>query len=111
TFLPTLITVLLQNHISPVTVSFIYTLEPVLGAVVANFYLNETLPIAGYLGGGLVVLGAVLHTWSTMGHQAGMPAVRRRVATRQMNASWVRAVLYPGICCYVRTRAPLNVRG
>src|SRR5579883_3366069 len=36
TFLPTLLTVLLQKYISPVTVSFIYILEPVLGAVIAN---------------------------------------------------------------------------
>lgn len=65
TFLPVLITVLLQKYISPVTVSFIYILEPVLGAVIANIYLHEVLPLAGYIGGGLVVLGAVLHTWGS----------------------------------------------
>ena len=55
TFLPTLITVLVQKHISPVTVSFIYILEPILGAVIAMFYLHELLPIQGYTGGLLVV--------------------------------------------------------
>ncbi len=65
TFLPTLIAVLMQRYISPVTVSFIYILEPVLGAFVANLYLQETLPIAGYIGGALVVLGAIAHTWGT----------------------------------------------
>ena len=65
TFLPTLIAVLMQRYISPVTVSFIYILEPVLGAFVANLYLQETLPIAGYIGGALVVLGAITHTWGT----------------------------------------------
>jgi len=70
TFLPILITVLLQKHISPVTVSFIYILEPVLGAVVANIYLHEMLPIQGYTGGLLVVAGAIIHTWgSSIGRQ------------------------------------------
>lgn len=63
TFLPTLITVLVQKHLSPVTVSFIYILEPVLGAIIAIFYLHELLPIQGYTGGLLVVVGAVIHTW------------------------------------------------
>ena len=62
TFLPTLIAVLMQRFISPVTVSFIYILEPVLGAVVSALYLRESLPLAGYAGGLLVVLGAVIHT-------------------------------------------------
>ncbi len=63
TFIPTLITVLMQKHISPVTVSFIYILEPILGAVVATIYLHEMLPIQGYAGGFLVVAGAIIHTW------------------------------------------------
>ncbi len=63
TFLPTLITVLVQKHVSPVTVAFIYILEPVLGAVVANLYLHEELALPAYLGGFLVVLGALLNTW------------------------------------------------
>jgi drug/metabolite transporter (DMT)-like permease len=63
TFLPTLITVLMQRYISPVTVSFIYILEPVIGALVANLYLHEMLPLLGYLGGCLVVVGTIIHTW------------------------------------------------
>jgi drug/metabolite transporter (DMT)-like permease len=65
TFLPTLLTVVMQKHISPVTVSFIYILEPVFGAIIANVYLHETLPLYGYAGGTLVVLGAIVHTWGT----------------------------------------------
>jgi drug/metabolite transporter (DMT)-like permease len=65
TFLPTLITVLVQKHLSPVTVSFIYILEPVLGAIIAIIYLHELLPIQGYIGGLLVVVGAIIHTWGT----------------------------------------------
>ncbi len=67
TFLPTMITVLLQRYVSPVTVSFIYILEPVFGALVAALYLRETLPFNGYLGGGLIVVGAIIHTWGSAG--------------------------------------------
>jgi len=63
TFLPVLITVLMQKHISPVTVSFIYILEPVLGAIIANFYLHESLSWQGYIGGGLVIIGTIINTW------------------------------------------------
>jgi drug/metabolite transporter (DMT)-like permease len=65
TFLPTLMAVLMQRYISPVTVSFIYILEPVLSAVFAALYLRESLPLAGYAGGLLVVLGALIHTWGS----------------------------------------------
>ncbi len=65
TFLPTLIMVLMQKYVSPVTISFIYILEPIFGAVVAAFYLHEMLPLNGYLGGLLVVVGAVIHTWGS----------------------------------------------
>ena len=65
TFLPTMITVLLQKYVSPVTVSFIYILEPVFGAIVAALYLRESLSLNGYLGGGLIVVGAIIHTWGS----------------------------------------------
>jgi len=70
TFVPTLITVLLQKHISPLTVSFIYVLEPIIGAVIANFYLHELLPLYGYIGGGLVTIGAIIQTWGSIERQA-----------------------------------------
>lgn len=97
TFIPTLITVLLQNYISPVTVSFIYILEPVLGAVIAHIYLNEMLSIQGYIGGGLVVLGALIHSWGNSG-QSG----RQRTASRAVERSrrsWISTILYPGLSC------------
>ncbi len=95
TFVPVLITVLLQKYISPVTVSFIYILEPVLGAVVAYLYLRETLSVAGYIGGGLVVLGALIHTWGTLGR----PAERRVHELQRARGSWVSTLLYPGVSC------------
>ncbi len=93
TFIPTLITVLLQNYISPVTVSFIYILEPVLGAIIANLYLGEVLPVQGYAGGALVVLGALVNTWASM----GQPAQRRARKAPAPRASWVSTLLYPGL--------------
>ncbi len=91
TFIPTLITVLLQKYISPVTVSFIYILEPVLGAIIANLYLGEVLSVPGYVGGALVVLGALVNTWGSVGQPA-----RKRVR-KDPRASWVSTLLYPGL--------------
>jgi drug/metabolite transporter (DMT)-like permease len=65
TFVPTLIAAAMQRFITPVTVSFIYILEPVLGAFIAAYYLHEMLPLAGYIGGLLLVLGALVHTCGT----------------------------------------------
>ncbi|MGZ3646928.1 MAG: DMT family transporter, partial [Ktedonobacteraceae bacterium] len=75
TFLPTLITVLMQKHLSAVTISFIYILEPVLGAIIALFYLHELLPVQAYIGGLLVVAGAIIHT-------VGMSITRRPISVR-----------------------------
>ncbi|HZU66149.1 MAG TPA: DMT family transporter [Ktedonobacteraceae bacterium] len=77
TFLPVLITVLMQKHISAVTISFIYILEPILGAVIANIYLHETLPLPGYAGGALVVVGAVIHTWGSIIRPANEPSAQK----------------------------------
>jgi drug/metabolite transporter (DMT)-like permease len=101
TFVSTLITVLLQKHISPVTVSFIYILEPVLGAFIANLYLGEVLPVQGYLGGGLVVLGAIISIWGSMKQSGRKPASKQvnRRETRSARGSWVSALLYPGLGC------------
>jgi drug/metabolite transporter (DMT)-like permease len=99
TFVPTLITVLLQKYISPVTVSFIYILEPILGALIANLYLGEVLPISGYIGGGLVVLGALINTWGTFGQDARQRRQKQRVAAREVRGSWVSMLLYPALGC------------
>lgn len=93
TFIPTLITVRLQTYISPVTISFIYILEPVLGAIIANLYLGEVLSVPGYIGGALVVLGALINTWASMGRPARMR--KRRLADQR--AWWVSGLLYPGV--------------
>jgi drug/metabolite transporter (DMT)-like permease len=101
TFLPILITVLLQNYIEPLTVSFIYILEPVLGAIVAYIYLHEMLPLYGYIGGGLVVLGATLNTWSSAQQAAGRLTWRERLAQigEYIHTSLPGSFWYPLLCC------------
>jgi drug/metabolite transporter (DMT)-like permease len=81
TFLPILITVLLQKYISPVTVSFLYILEPILGALVAYLYLQETLPLIGYLGGALVVAGTLFNALGTA--QSPTSALTTQAARQQ----------------------------
>ncbi len=102
TFLPTLCTVLLQKYISPVTVSFIYILEPVQGAIVAFLYLHEVLPLVGYIGGGLIVAGTLINTWSTtVRHPATTTSFQHRLALagQYMHSSLLVTLVYPAICC------------
>lgn len=98
---PTLMAGLLQKHISPVTVSFITILEPLLGAVVAFLYLHEILPFDGYLGGGLIVAGVLIHTCGSLERPAGQPALRERLALieKRLRVSRIALLLYPLICC------------
>ncbi|GAC1447216.1 MAG: hypothetical protein PVS3B1_33750 [Ktedonobacteraceae bacterium] len=104
TLLPTVFTVWLQKYISPVTVSFIYILEPILGALVAFLYLHEVLPLDGYLGGLLVVAGVVIHTWGTVERPARalrpQPVEHGQVG-RPVQASWFNALVYPMVCSVV----------
>src|SRR5579875_1278591 len=96
TFLPTLITVLMQKHISAITVSFIYILEPVLGAIVSNIYLHEALPLDGYIGGGLIVLGAIVHTWGNAEHAAAQQASQQPLETEEPEqAALLPTIFYP----------------
>jgi drug/metabolite transporter (DMT)-like permease len=108
--LPTLITVLLQRYISPITVSFIYILEPVLGAIFANLYLHELLPLNGYLGGGLIVAGALIHTWGMAERPRRVPSRTRKLsfegdrATGPLIPQKARpwgGIGYPLLCCAV----------
>lgn len=113
TFISTLITVLLQKYISPVTVSFIYILEPVLGALIANLYLGEVLSVQGYVGGALVVVGSVVSIWSSIG-QGGEKRVSKQPAARDANnarASWVSTLLYPGLGCVVGSLLLMHLGG
>jgi drug/metabolite transporter (DMT)-like permease len=104
TCLPTVITVWLQRYISPLTVSFIYILEPVLGALFSFVYLHESLPLDGYIGGGLIVLGAVIQTWSMAGQATTTDQALHTQLSRvkaRMETSWFTALIYPLLCCGV----------
>ncbi len=103
-FLPTLITVLLQKYISPVTVSFISILEPILGALAAYLYLHEILPLDGYLGGGLIVAGVFIHTWGSQERVGTSPAQPARsgqallLGIKRFHTSGIALLLYPLLC-------------
>ena len=60
--LPLLLASCLQRYVDPTSVAFIYTLEPVLGALVAFLYLHETFPLSMYVGQGLVLCGVLFQT-------------------------------------------------
>ncbi len=101
TFLPTLVSILMQKHISAVSVSFIYVLEPVLGVVVAFFYLHEVLPFAGYLGGSLVVVGAFIHTWGSVERPMRKTVRKQHISSTQpflstLFSAYLSPLLY---CC------------
>ncbi len=102
TFVPTLITVLMQKYISPVTVSFIYILEPVLGALIATIYLGEVLSVQGYIGGALVVAGSVISVWGSL-RRAPEPQYLPTAGGQRQRArgSWISSLLYPGLGCAV----------
>ena len=100
TFLPTLITVLLQKYIKPLTVSFIYILEPVLGALVAYLYLHETMSVYGYIGGGFIVVGTLINTWGTAQRPVSMLTMRQRLASidTYLQTSLLGTLGYPLLC-------------
>jgi len=60
TLLPMLVFTFLQKYLSPITVSFLSVLEPVLGAIAAYVLLGETLPVLGYVGGFFLVIGTAV---------------------------------------------------
>lgn len=105
-FLPTLFTVLLQRYISPVTVSFIYILEPIFGALVAYLYLHEVVSLDGYLGGLLVVVGVLIHTWGTVERPRAQSQTRQ-----QLQQSWFQSFIYPLICCVLGACIVLKLGG
>lgn len=63
--LPSALALAFQRYVPPVTVEFIYTLEPVMATLAGWLLLGETLSPLGWAGGGLIVGGAVLHAWPT----------------------------------------------
>ncbi len=60
--LPSAIALFFQPYVSPVFVVFVYLIEPLWVALIAFLYIGETLTPIGYMGGGLVILGALINT-------------------------------------------------
>jgi len=66
TFVPTAIGLFFQRYISPVTVAFLYVLEPVWGALAAHLLRGEVLAPLGYVAGALIVAGSLVNTFGAM---------------------------------------------
>ncbi len=61
TFVPAVIALAFQRHVPPLTVALLYVPEPVWAAIGARLLQGETVSALGYLGGGLIVLGALVN--------------------------------------------------
>ncbi len=66
TVIPYAVTLKLQRHLQPVTVAFIYVIEPLWSAVFAAVYLGEMLSPQGQASAGLILAGALLAVWATL---------------------------------------------
>ena len=60
--LPSAIALFFQPYVSPVYVVFVYLIEPLWVALIAFLYIGETLTPIGYMGGGLIIVGALINT-------------------------------------------------
>lgn len=71
--IPYAVTLKLQRHLRPVTVAFIYILEPLWAALIAALYLGETLSPFGLASACLILAGSLLAI------QASFPAASSAV--------------------------------
>ncbi|MDD8018344.1 MAG: DMT family transporter [Bacteroidota bacterium] len=53
-----------QKETTPTRAVIIFSVEPVISAVLAYFFLNEILGVIGVLGGGLIVIGILISEFS-----------------------------------------------
>jgi drug/metabolite transporter (DMT)-like permease len=73
TFAPTMIAITMQKFVPAITVAFLYVLEPIWSALLARLYLHETPSVTVFVGGSLIVAGAVLHLAVTSAQARRMP--------------------------------------
>lgn len=66
TLFPVIVSTMLQKYLSPITVAFIFILEPIWGAIIAAIYLGEKLNLRGYLGGSLIVMASLINTVASL---------------------------------------------
>jgi drug/metabolite transporter (DMT)-like permease len=116
--LPLLLAACLQRYVDPTSVAFIYTLEPVLGAVVAFLYLHEMFSLTMYAGQGLVLCGVLFQTALSVGplhtgkgHRAILPLSQRfgRRYPRGILAGLVAVVLLGGGSATLSRWTPVGV--
>lgn len=79
TVIPYAVTLKLQRHLRPVTVAFIYIIEPLWAAVFAAVYLGEMLTPLGLAAAGLILTGSLLAVRATL-PAVEAPAVFERPA-------------------------------
>ena len=80
TVLPYAVSLFFQRFVSPVTVAILYGTEPLWCAVFAHLYLAETLTTAAYVGGGLIALGVLAHSFIESLAEDQVPAVQVQAA-------------------------------
>ena len=77
TLLPATVSIFFQRYLSPISVAFIFILEPIWGAIIAALYLGEKLSLRGYVGGCLIVLASLINTLASLkSNQAKDPAAQ-----------------------------------
>ncbi|HRF47979.1 MAG TPA: DMT family transporter [Anaerolineales bacterium] len=74
TVIPYAVTLKLQRHLRPVTVAFIYVIEPLWAALFAALYLGETLTVFGLGSAGLILAGSLLAVRATAPPTESAPA-------------------------------------
>ena len=66
TLLPATISIFFQRYLSPISVAFLFILEPIFGAIIAALYLGEVLTAQGYFGGILIVIASLINTLASL---------------------------------------------
>lgn len=64
TFVPTAISIFFQKYISAVTVAYLYVLEPVWGALIAHFWIGESITNIAYVGGVFILSGSFIKSFA-----------------------------------------------
>lgn len=60
TFLPVVLTHFAHRFLDPLETGFISILEPLWGILIAHLALGEVVPLSMYIGGGFILMGAVV---------------------------------------------------
>jgi drug/metabolite transporter (DMT)-like permease len=95
-FIPYILSMFMLKYIDALEVSFISILEPIWASIIAFVYLGEAMPLSLYFGGALVIVGSVVHIWSTSGYSPSrgtrllLPSINRYI-----QSSKIATIVYP----------------